>query len=115
MYKHLDTTNICNSCTSEEEVNIKIDIFSSEIRKPSILKEVGRTMMSVNGVNCEPQEQNFEGPKQDEIDIEDDCCRLYDAGIEYDFSDYSGDLPDRVSKAVRDTLQEARDIYTKSQ
>lgn len=84
------------------------------MRKPSILKEVGEAMISVNGVNCEPQEQNFRGSKQDEIDIEDDCCRLYDAGIEHSFDDYPGDLQDRVSKAVRDTLQEARDIYTKS-
>lgn len=111
-YKYIEFNQKCPTCVEKETVYIIVDIFSSEVKEPESLRKISDAMDSVKSVKCAGKKEHLPEIKDDDIDIKSDRCRLYDAQVENLFDDYSGSRSTKIGKAVRDTLTEARNIYS---
>lgn len=110
-YKYIEFNQKCRTCVEKDTVYIIVDIFSGEVKEPSSLKKISDAMDSVKKVRCAGTKKHLSGTKDDDIDIKSRGCRLYEAGVENLFDNYSGERSVRIGKSVRDTLIEARRIY----
>lgn len=108
-YKFIGNQGKCQTCAINKGVNIKLDIIDESLRSPSILREIADTMESVRGVKCDGA--SSEDEKDDDLDLKEKYCRLYQAEEKYNYSDYSGDKEEKVKKAMKDALSEAKNIY----
>lgn len=108
-YKYISSDGKCPSC-DDTGIQIRIDMISEELRSPESLRQIADATESVSKVQCEGYSDS-ENKKQDDLDILESHCRLYKAERRYDYDDYKEENGSELELAIRDALDDAKEIY----
>lgn len=108
-YKYISSNGRCPSC-SEDSVHIRLDMIDDKYRTPDMLKAIAESISSVEGVQCSSV-SDLNHQKQDDLDVMEKKCRLFKAEKEYEYEQYDKSKQESVKLAIREALNDARDIY----